>query len=268
MTCHQKTIKDQTEAEDRGRWPELFDRPIKDFVICDCRFSPEIRAFVERYEWMGTVGVSPRWCFAARIDGVLAGVVCMNLPNAFSKMFGPETKQLECLIQRGASASFGHKHLGSKLIMWAVRWMVANTSRRVFYGYSDPRAGERGIIYSACNFLHMGDKFGATTLYRSIEWGGGKEFSPQSLRRTPVLKRWMRENNVPWLPEYAKPNGFKDLSRLPVEVKNAWYRWGDQVVGRAEAIPIPKKRKWVMILGRDRKETKRLRLLLPRKFGG
>ena len=262
VVCHQKKIKIATESEDRVAHPGLFGRPINDYVFSHEKVSRELCDFVKRYEWMGSLGISPRWCFTARVDGVLAGVVALNLPNAFSKILGPDTsKDVECLIQRGASASYAHPHLGSKLIMWAIRWMVKNTSRRVFYGYSDPRAGERGIIYSACNFSFMGSKFGATAMYSTPEWKGGKPFSPQSLRRTSILKQWMKCEGIPWLPEYAKANGFKDLSVIPVEIKERWYRWGDGIVARAVKDPIPSKGKWVMILGRDKRETKVLRRL-------
>lgn len=267
VVCHQKKVKLSTEAEDKSSHPELFDRAISEYVFACEVMSRELCDFVKRYEWMGSMGVSPRWCFTARIDGTLAGVVALNLPNAFSKILGPDTtKDVECLIQRGASASFAHPHLGSKLIMWSVRWMVANTNKRVFYGYSDPRAGERGVIYSACNFVFMGSKFGATAMYSHPSWKAGKPFSPQSLRRTSILKQWMRREGIPWLPEYAKANGFKDLSVIPVEIKNRWYRWGDQIVAESIKDPIPTKGKWVMILGRDKRETRELRRLSGLNF--
>jgi hypothetical protein len=214
-----------------------------DHVLAHEPMTPELRAFIERYEWMGTVGVTPRWCFTARVDGVLAGVVCMNLPNAFA---GDCARGQQCLIQRGASASFAHRHLGSRLIMWAVRWMVRNTEKRVFAGYSDPRAGERGVIYRACNFKLAGSDYGAKFEYRHPAWRSGQPFLAQSLRRTPVLKRWMRENGEPWLPAYAKSNGFKDLSALPDGVKARWYAWGRHLLRTATSTPLPPKLKWVL----------------------
>jgi hypothetical protein len=257
--CHQRRIRDSLEAQDRIEHPELFDRPIQDYLLAHERHSADIGHHISKYEWIGTVGTFPRWCFTARLDGVIGGAVLLNLPNAFSKLLGDGTKPMECLIQRGASASFGHPHLASKLIMWSIRWMVANTDKRIFYGYSDERAGERGIIYSACNFQCLGGGFGAAAMYRHHTWSAGKEFCAHSLRRTGVLKKWMKERGMPWLPEYALPNGFKNLATLPVSIKEAWYRWGDAIVKESEKIKIPTKVKWVMVLGRDRRETKQLR---------
>lgn len=47
----------------------------------------------------------PTHFFTARYKGILAGVVIMDMPNAFSKLLGEDTKQIERLISRGACVS-------------------------------------------------------------------------------------------------------------------------------------------------------------------
>jgi hypothetical protein len=53
--------------------------------------------------------------------------------------------------------------------------MVKNTDKRVFSGYSDPKANEVGIIYQACNFEYLGNNFGNYYFYLirdNNEWVG------------------------------------------------------------------------------------------------
>lgn len=116
--------------------------------------------FIKRYEWLGTIGSYPTHWFTAYYKGILSGVIIMSMPNAFSKLLGEETKNIERLIARGASASFCPKNLGSKFLMWCIKWMVDNTHYRLFTCYSDPQAKELGSIYQALNFFYLGQKSG------------------------------------------------------------------------------------------------------------
>lgn len=265
MKCHQKLIKEKTEPEDRLLYPNLFDRPISDYVLQKENLSPEIRDFVNKYEWMGTMGVSPRWVFTARIDGVLGCVVCLNLPNAFSKLLGDRTREWETLIQRGASTSFCHKHMGSKLIRWACKWMVNNTEKRLFTGYADPLANERGILYRACGFEFLGKNFGTKLMCVHPTFKEGKPFSPQSLRRTALWKKWYKEwHGVPLPKEWLRPNGFKDMAiveKLAPEAKKEFYDYGDKIIAESKKIRIPSKGKYVLVLGKDKREQRVLNSL-------
>ena len=93
------------------------------------------------------------------------------MPNAFSKLLGKNTNDLERLISRGACISWSPKNLGSAFLMWCLRWMVKNTDYRIFTAYSDPTARELGTIYQACNFYYLGQKVWYNkTLYQSIHW--------------------------------------------------------------------------------------------------
>ena len=61
------------------------------------------------------------------IEDYLAGVVIFETPLAYSTMLGPNTKDTERLISRGASASWTPRNLGSKLLSYAIDWCVQNT---------------------------------------------------------------------------------------------------------------------------------------------
>ena len=197
MKCHQRIMKEQHLQEDLKNLS--FDPtviPLSEYVFSKEIYSSEIRDFLRTYEWLQSVGVSAKWCFTMRLKGYLAGVQILNEPAAYSRLLGPETMKWECLIQRGATVSWAHQHLGSKMLMASIRWMVQNTEKRLFVGYSDTSAREVGVLYQACNFKYLGHKFGTTEKYRHPTYKKGKEFCQHSLRRTSVLKSWCRQNGI------------------------------------------------------------------------
>jgi len=256
-SCHQFKKKNQYYTEDINNLPFNIDHlKATDFEYSSEEMSDEIVSFIERYEWLGEVGVYPKWCFTARLKDQLGGVVLINEPTAYSKILGDQTHTYEALIQRGASASWAPKNLGSKLIMFSCHWMVNNTCKRVFVGYADPRAHERGIIYQACNFDYLGDNFGVSKLFKhhSIP----KPFSRQYFNRTSILKKWCRQNNIFMEKSWFKENGFKNLRAIPLEIIRAWREWGSKIISESETIEVPKKRKYALILGKDKREYKKL----------
>ena len=239
MICHQRIVRDKFEPELRSTHPQLFDRGIKEFSLSQEKFTKEHREFIERFEWLGTVGNSPVSTFAARLDGVLAGVV----------LFGRAAGRTPFLaIQRGANAPFAHQHLSSRLIGFSLRALKKEGKWDAVIGYSDPRAGEIGTIYSACNFQYMGDSFGAKAMYVNTAFRA-IPFSPASLRRTSILKRWYKQTYGVRLPEtWLKPNGFKDVTLVPRPILQEWYAWGDKIIAEASKEEIPLKSKWVFHL--------------------
>jgi hypothetical protein len=58
----------------------------------------EAKEFIVKHEWLGKMGLYPTHIFTARYKGILAGVVIMDMPNAFSKLLGEDTKKIERLI--------------------------------------------------------------------------------------------------------------------------------------------------------------------------
>ena len=151
--CYQYQRRLDTIEEDKERYG-WSDDDIENISLDDFEFAPistkeekqEATEFIKRYEWLGTVGSFPTHWFSARYKGILGGVIIMGMPNAFSKLLGDDTREIERLIARGASASWCPKNLGSKFLMWCIKWMVDNTKYRIFTCYSDPKANEMGII--------------------------------------------------------------------------------------------------------------------------
>ena len=250
--CHQKIRRDQTEAEDRAAGMPFGVEAVA-FELQAEPFGAEHREFIKRYEWLGNVGFGVRWCFTARHTDLLAGVVLMSEPTAYTS-FG---KEQEALIQRGAASSWAPKNLNSRLLMFACRWMVENTAKRLFVAYSDSAANEIGTIYQACNFDFLGMGYGAKFIYR-LE--GGRSVGQRHFTRTSAMKRWARALGIEWLPEWTKPNGFQDIKRIPQEIRTRLMDYAYEQMAQYEKIYVPSKGKYALLLGRDRREQHRLNL--------
>jgi hypothetical protein len=265
--CHQKIMKEKCLKQDLKK---IEFNPVE-FGINDYEFqkediSGEIVNFLKSYEWLKSIGVYPKWCFSMRLKGYLAGIQILNEPTSYSKILGDETMKYECLIQRGCTISWAHEHLGSRMLMKSIDWMIKNSDKRLFIGYADPKAGEVGIIYQACNFLYLGNKFGVTEKYINPNYRNGKEFCAHSLKRTSVFKWWCRQNGIQIEPSWMKSNGFKNLKVIPIEIKNRWYDWGRQIIKESTFIPMSQKGKYILIRGKDRRENKYLMSLFKEKI--
>lgn len=227
-----------------------------DFSLQQEPINSEIIEFITRYEWLGTIGVIPKWCFTARYNNILGGVVCINEPTAYSKLLGNNTPVYESLIQRGATSSWAPKNLGSHLLMFSCRWVIHNTEKRLFVGYADPMANELGIIYQACNFDYLGNTFGVSHLFKHPLIKNGKWFSIQTLKRTSSFKKWCRANNIFTQNSWFKENDFKDLKAIPTEIRTKWYDWNKQIIKESEKLKVDKKHKYALVLCRDKTEEK------------
>lgn len=245
--CHQKLRRDATLDEDKVLGFR-FDLLPKDFEFFSEELGPEHRKFIERYEWLGTIGFSSRWCFTARHEGNLAGVVLIGEPTMPSKY-----KQYEALIQRGACSSWAPKNLNSKLIMFACNWMVCNTNKRLFMAYSDSEAGEIGTIYQACNFLYLGNTFGRK---EGLQMPNGKIVTERQFTCTSYMKRWAKELGIEFKTEWLKPNGFQNLKAYPAEVLTKLKNRAKEEALKYPIVKVPTKGKYALILGKDRREDK------------
>lgn len=221
---------------------------------------PEVRKFIERHEWLGTMSNQPTHFFLARLKSTdqLSGVVIMDMPT-FSKLIGDETRKLERLISRGACISWSPKNLASSLIMYAIRWMVKNTRYRVFTAYSDPEAKELGTIYQACNFIYLGQVSGATHKYRVP--GTKKWISDRSFRTRSAYKRYAVDLGIKWDAAWQKGDTIL-WNNMPEDVECRLRSLAKKMYSICEVRNIPPKHKYVYILGQTKSETTHLLRLL------
>ena len=218
----------------------------------------ECYRFIERYEWLGTCnGVFVSHIFAARYKGILGGVIMFAMPYAFSKLLGEDTRQYERLIARGASASYTPKNLGSKFLMWCIKWMVNNTQYRLFTCYSDPQAKEDGRIYRALNFYYLGNEQGRKIMCIN-PYNPNSVISDRQFRSRSFYKRYAKDLGIEWQDGWNKGDKIY-WNKIPDEIEKKLRNYSKEMYRNAEKIEVKPKGKYAFVLGKDKRETKQLR---------
>ncbi len=277
--CWQYDMRLKNEDEDL-RELGLTKAEASQLVLNDFEFSyvpsddkeqcREIKQFIEKHEWLGNIPNRPTHRFTARLKGYgdLAGVIIMAVPNAFTNILGPENKEKEKLIARGACISWSPKNMASWIIMKSINWMVVNTEFRYFSAYSDPEALELGTVYQATNWIYLGQTNGTSHQYRDPARDDNKWFSGREFRKRSAYNR------------YAKTLGIYDEDwktyyyPTKIDGKNIWTPlWDRMPPGMKERIkaeekryresceekPVGVKHKYIYIKGANKKETKTLK---------
>ena len=232
--------------------------PKEDVAVCR-----QIAKFIERHEWLGkpAIWTTHRFIVTLNVPGkpkMLSGVIMMATPNAFSNLLGKENRDKEKLLARGACISFGPKNLGSHLIMKSVKWMVQNTEFRYFTAYSDPDAREIGTLYQAASWIYLGQSSGTKYQYfvPGKGWKGDKAFTERS-----EYVRHAKDLGIEFLPEWRK-KGKVNWKNIPDQVAQQLKQAAKEKKASCKKRLAAPKHKYVYVLGRGRKETKRLRKLL------
>jgi hypothetical protein len=259
---YQKRLDTLQEDMEKYGWSQedidsIFLDDFEFSFISDKKDKEEATAFIKRYEWLGTIGSFPTHWFTARYKGILGGVIIMGMPNAFSKMLGEDTKNIERLIARGASASWCPFNLGSKFLMWAIKWMVDNTRYRLFTAYSDPQAKEIGSIYQALNFFYLSQ--GSGTNVRCVNpYNPNVIITDRAFRASSFFKRYAKDLGIEW--DKSWNNDQKILwENMPDGIEQKLRDYSKEMYRKAEKISFPSKHKYAFVLGRDKRETKALR---------
>lgn len=268
--CWQYEIRLQKEKEDREFIKNKFNIDIEDIKISDFEFNfIELKneknnavEFIKRYEWLGTITQYSTHYFGAYYKGVLGGVLIFSMPNAFSKLLGENTKNIERLISRGACASWTPKGLASSFLMWSIKYMVKNTPYRLFTAYSDPTAKELGTIYQACNFYYLGKQSGTNIRY--INPYTGKIVSDRFFRQRTAYKKYAKELNIEWDKKWEKATGM-NWDNVPDEIEIKLRQFSKEKQNSSKKIEYPSKHKYAFVLGNSKLETKRLRKIFEER---
>ena len=251
--------KDLAECGFTREYIETLRVPDFSFVnVTDKKEQQKLKQFIERHEWLGNLSQYTTHWFACYHKDIISGVILFNMPNAFSKTLGENTKELERLISRGACISWSPKNLASSFLMWCIKWMVDNTQYRLFTAYSDPTAKELGTIYQACNFYYMGQTAGTTTRY--INPYTGKVVSDRYFRQKTAYKKFAKELCIEWQKNWNHNTGM-NWDKVPSEIEKQLRDYSKYKQTVCEKISMPSKHKYAYILGKDKKETKQLRKL-------
>ena len=238
---------------------------VSDFIFCNITDKDEqkkLKLFIEKHEWLGNLSqYTTHWfaCYHKHGDkNIIAGVILFNVPNAFSKILGDNTKELERLISRGACISWSPKNLASSFLMWCINWMVKNTQYRLFTAYSDPMANELGTIYQACNFYYMGNSSGSKVRY--INPYNGRVVSDRFFRQKTAYKKFAKELGIKWGSDWNHPRGM-NWHNIPQDMADKLKQASKDKQATSQKISVPSKHKYAYVLGRTKKETKDLRAL-------
>ncbi len=243
---------------------EITDDDIEKLRVSDFEFKnivdknerQNLKKFIERHEWLGSLSQYTTHWFACYYKNNIAGVILFNMPNAFSKTLGEDTKEIERLISRGACISWSPKNLASSFLMWCIKWMASNTQYRLFTAYSDPTAKELGTIYQACNFYYMGQNAGATTRY--INPYTGKIVSDRYFRQKTAYRKFAKELDIEWGKDWHHNTGM-NWNNIPDDIEKKLRDYSKYKQSISEKIKMPPKHKYAYVLGVDKKETKKLR---------
>lgn len=262
--CWQYEIRLQKEKEDKEFIKDTFGIEPKDINISEFTFKyidtlvqkEKAIEFIKRYEWLGTITQYSTHYFGAWYKGILGGVIIFSMPNAFSKLLGENTKDIERLISRGACASWTPKCLASSFLMWCIKWMVDNTQYRLFTAYSDPTAKELGTIYQACNFYYLGKQSGTNVRY--INPYTGKVVSDRFFRQRTAYKKYAKELGIEWDKSWCSSTGMK-WENVPDNIEKILRRYSKKKQNESKKIIYPSKHKYAFVMGRTKLETKRLR---------
>lgn len=260
--CYQYQRRLDTIEEDKKKY-NWTNEDIQKISLNDFEFrkidgdKKEATDFIKRYEWLGTIGSFPTHWFGAYYKGILGGVIIMGMPNAFSKLLGEDTKTMERLIARGASASWCPMNLGSKFLMWCIKWMVYNTQYRLFTCYSDPQAKEKGSIYQALNFYYLGKKSG-TTIRCINPYDKSKIITDRAFRARSFYKRYAKDLGITWQKNWN--NDQKILwENIPNDIEQKLRDYSKKMYNESQKLYFPNKHKYAFVLGRNKRETKQLR---------
>lgn len=262
--CYQYQRRLDTIEEDKQRYGWT-NQDLENISLDDFEFSyvnsdaekKECKEFIERYEWLACLSLYNSHYFTARYKGLLGGVIIMGMPNAFSKMLGEGTEELERLINRGASAAWTPKNLGSKFLMWCIKWMVNNTQYRLFTAYSDPQALEKGQIYQALNFYCLGKKSGSSVMCIN-PYDKTKIINDRRFRARSFYRKYAQELGIEWQKNWN--NDTKMLwENIPDEIEKKLRDFSKKKYQEAEKIYVKPKWKYAFVLGKNKLETKTLR---------
>lgn len=265
--CWQYEIREKNLASDLAEskltYAKITTLKVSDFKLSfvpkeDKESCQKIKDFIIKHEWLGNMPHRPTHRFIATYQGKLAGVVIMATPNTFSHLLGKGGRHLEKLISRGACISWSPKNLASSLIMFSIRWMVKNTTYRLFSAYSDPQAKELGTIYQACNFIYLGQNSGARFKYFDPQESQKGWFSDRIFRKSTSFKKYALQLGINW----EKNWGHRDKiywSEIPPSIAHQLKKASREHQNRCQRQRLPRKHKYIYILGNGQIETKRLR---------
>tara|TARA_Y100000768_G_scaffold256517_1_gene195018 strand:- start:344 stop:1093 length:750 start_codon:yes stop_codon:yes gene_type:complete len=217
--AHQKIIKDKMQKEDAwnlfGEWWKEIDTDIKKAEVKEINIKTATN-LIQRYEWLGCMPATVKYCFGIYFEGNLGGAVVYS--NEYSENLGNWDKYdytgKMILLSRGACVHWSHPHSASKLITASMKMLPKKY--KVVTATVDELAGEIGTIYQACNFHYVGSmRDNSQKTKNSKRFGvkiNGKLYGERTIRqklgtqkKEEILKIWP---NAEFIPQASKRRYF------------------------------------------------------------
>tara|TARA_R110002020_G_scaffold73742_3_gene189148 strand:- start:1523 stop:2020 length:498 start_codon:yes stop_codon:yes gene_type:complete len=153
--------------------------------------------------------------------------------------------------------------------MNSIKHMVKHTEFRVFSAYSDPEAKELGTIYQACNFIYLGQKSGTAKQYFDSKRPDLGWFSDRDFRKKSKYKLYAQNIGLTleewkgYMKKYS-PNWEIIPDDIKINIKKEEKKYRESCSVR----DMKPKHKYIYILGRTKKETKKLKKLFDKHNPG
>jgi len=229
MVCHQRQIRDH----EAGRHPRTPDTSLNYRVVPIG--ADESKAFIQRYEWLGTSGRAIAKYGARNADGELVAVALFGRTAGTNAgdVCGSEYRDKAICLERGACAHWAHPHTASWFIPRAVARAAREHGWRIFYAYSDEDAGEIGTVYQACNWHYIG------------QGAGRPEGRPRESFRSPEMIR-----------NGTHPNGVEERTLRHMGLKKS-----EIMKAGWQCLKTPAKHKYVWFEGTKREQCELRRAL-------
>tara|TARA_R110002012_G_C11460261_1_gene592718 strand:- start:40 stop:789 length:750 start_codon:yes stop_codon:yes gene_type:complete len=163
MKAHQRIIREKIASDESNDlfsndWVNI-NRDIKNAKI-KLITNKEAKEIILKYEWLGTMGTSTRFCYGIFFDGYLGGVACYGELGAiafkgYTQTVGENYYNKGIILNRGACVHWAHEHSGSKLISLSLK-EIKKKGYKFVVAYADSEAGEIGTLYQATNWYYIG----------------------------------------------------------------------------------------------------------------
>lgn len=120
----------------------------------------DAREFISQHEHLGDVGLGV-WHYGMFLDDRLAvvqsfGTTCFNLHRGAISEICKRHSLKAIQLCRGATANWAPKNAPSRAIGLSLRELRTEFGPVLVVAYADPRFGEVGTIYQACNAICLG----------------------------------------------------------------------------------------------------------------
>lgn len=230
---------------------------LSDIIINTYKQSPftftEVCNFIRRHEWLGSMPQSIKRIYVAYHGEWLLGVLVFTVPYTPSGIIGPEYKDREWLLARGASISWAPANLATFFIAHVMRDLAKTSDVKVVTAYSDPLANEIGTIYQAANFTYLGGHYGGDRMF----FIRGRWRTRRWIRKFVNIKRYALQFGYEWRVEWNTKTTIH-WEKLPAELRENIKAEIHRIETTSRSKKSPPKHKYAYAIGRDKYEHREL----------